>query len=128
MDFSYDRPTAAICGRIRTLEFAGRGHALFMVNRLAQLMTEHMAMEFPSAIDKGLDYGEIDPVMIGADIYGWALGVSKGTPLNAVDRRRLQAAYGELIRSIDEIPAPARPYFEHLARLAEATLDHEPGT
>jgi hypothetical protein len=31
-----------------------------------------MAEPFPHSVEKGEDYGEVDAVMIGADIYGWA--------------------------------------------------------
>jgi hypothetical protein len=85
-------------------------------------MEQHRAMPFPDSITKGDDYGEIESVMIGADVYGWALGVAQGTPLDEVQRTRLQAAHDALIRSIDALPEPARPYYELIARLAEETL------
>jgi hypothetical protein len=40
---------------------------------LADELRRHMAESFPELVQKGEDYGEVDPVMIGADIYGWAL-------------------------------------------------------
>ena len=45
---------------------------LCVANLLAKEMRLHMAGPFPDSVEKGLDYGEVDAVMIGADIYGWA--------------------------------------------------------
>ena len=93
-----------------------------LVTELAQLMQDHLGAPFPDSITKGLTYGEIDPVMIGSDVYGWALAVTKGRPLDALQRGRLQAAHDALLRSMNELPESARPYYEGIARLAEATL------
>jgi hypothetical protein len=61
--------------------------------------------------------------MIGADIYGWALGVSSGGSLSALDRSRLQQAADELERSLRAFPTDARPYFERVLRIAHLALD-----
>jgi hypothetical protein len=53
-------------------------------------LRSHLAEPFPDSVEKGEDYGEVDAVMIGADIYGWALGVSRGGSLSALDRSRFQ--------------------------------------
>lgn len=37
---------------------------------LRDLLDEYQAAEFPPEIEKGRDYGSIDPVMIDADIFG----------------------------------------------------------
>jgi hypothetical protein len=96
-----------------------------LVTELAQLMQDHRRAPFPDSITKGLSYGEIDPVMIGSDVYGWALAVTKGRPLDVVQRGRLQAAHDGLLRSMNELPESARPYYAGVARLAEATLSSE---
>jgi hypothetical protein len=44
---------------------------------LQRLLAEHFATPFLSGVVTGRDYGGVDPVMIGADIYGWATRVSK---------------------------------------------------
>lgn len=63
---------------------------------LQRLLAEHLATPFPSGVVKGRDYGCVDPVMIGADIYGWASRVSKGEALTSVDRDRLRLARDDL--------------------------------
>jgi hypothetical protein len=82
-------------------------------------MRLHLAEPFPSAVEKGLDYGEVDAVMIGADIYGWA---TRAGSLSEIDRSRLAQAADELQRSIQMFPADARPYYERLLRIARLTL------
>lgn len=73
-------------------------------------------------MEKGLDYGDVDPIMIGADIYGWALQVSNGGSLPAVDRSRFQQAVDELERSLNAFPADARAYYERVFRIARLAL------
>ena len=44
-------------------------------------MRAHVAERFPESVERGEDYGEVDAVMIGADICGWASRVgSLGPP------------------------------------------------
>ena len=50
-------------------------------------MRAHLAEPFPDSVEKGEDYGEVDAVMIGADIYGWALAVRRGSSLSSLDAR-----------------------------------------
>ena len=87
-------------------------------------MRLHMNDPFPDSIDKGIDYGEIDPVMIDADIYGWA---SRAAQLSPEDKVRLDQARAELNRSISTIPPDAQPYYVRLVRIAELALQHEAG-
>jgi hypothetical protein len=81
---------------------------------LAEEMRRHMADPFPESVEKGLDYGEVDAVMIDADIYSWA---SRASELSALDRSRLSRAAGELERSISSFPPDAQPYFERVLRI-----------
>jgi hypothetical protein len=86
---------------------------------LAEEMRLHMAEPFPESLEKGLDYGEVDAVMIGADIYGWA---TRAGSLSELDRSRLAQAVDELQRSIGGFPADARRYYERVLRVARMTL------
>lgn len=88
---------------------------------LEALMAEHLAADFPPSIEKGLDYGDVDAVLIGADIYGWVTRATVG-PLTETDRQRLKVARDRLERSLDAFPPPARPYYAQLVRLAGAAL------
>lgn len=82
-------------------------------------MRLHLADPFPQSVEKGLDYGEVDAVLVGADIYGWA--TSAGS-LSKIDRSRLAQAADELQRSIPMFPSDAQPYYERLLRIARLTL------
>lgn len=74
------------------------------------------------AIEKGRGYGEVDPVMIDADLYGWALTVHRGGRISPDDRRRFDKAAKELQRSMTSLPLDAVPYYERLLELARAAL------
>ena len=89
---------------------------------LQRLLAEHHAVPFPSSVVNGLDYGSVEPVMIDADIYGWASRVSKGEALAPIDRERLRLARDDLRRSLAAFPEAARPYFEQLVRIATEAL------
>ncbi|MGH3480036.1 MAG: hypothetical protein ACRDQD_24765 [Nocardioidaceae bacterium] len=39
-----------------------------------------------SAVEKGCDYGEVDRVLIDADIYVWALSVADGVRLSPIEQ------------------------------------------
>lgn len=91
---------------------------------LATEMRAHRAERFPASIRKGEDYGEVDPVMISADVFGWALGVSRGIPLSVASRLNLRRAADRLEHSMTAFPTDARPYFERVRRLARLTLEH----
>lgn len=86
---------------------------------LVDEMRLHMAEPFPDSVEKGLDYGEVDAVMIGADIYGWATRVGS---LSKQDRSRLFEAAEELQRSIAAFPPDAQPYYERILRVARLAL------
>lgn len=90
-----------------------------MAVTLAEEMRRHMAEPFPGSVTKGLDYGEVDAVMIGADIYGWA---TRAGSLSERDRSRLIQAADELQRSISAFPPDAQPYYERILRIARLTL------
>ena len=106
------------------MELSGQGRFLDSRDRpsLSDQDAAARRRQFPTAVVKGTDYGEVDPVMIDADIYAWALRVSQGEQLEAVDVSRLQDAHDALIRSIDAIPVEARPYFEFVRAIAHAAL------
>jgi hypothetical protein len=98
------------------------GYRVAVTADLAQELREHLAEAFPGVVEKGLDYGEVDPVMIDADAYGWALGVSRGARLSPVDRQRLGAAADELERSLSAFPPEAQTDYERLLRIARLAL------
>lgn len=102
------------------------GQTQVLMDDLAELLDQHRAEPFPSSVTKGIDYGEVDPVLIDADIYGWALTVVRGGSLSPVDADRLRHARDELIRSLDSFPDQARPYYERLARIADRSLGEPP--
>ncbi|MCU1676851.1 MAG: hypothetical protein JWM93_1609 [Frankiales bacterium] len=90
-----------------------------MADILDEEMGLHLAEPFPDSVEKGLDYGEVDAVMIDADIYGWA---TRAGSLTELDRSRLEQAVDELQRSLDVFPPDAQPYYERLLRIARLTL------
>ncbi|MCG6566892.1 hypothetical protein [Tessaracoccus sp. ZS01] len=90
-----------------------------MPESLSDEMRQHLAEPFPDSVEKGLDYGEVDAVMIGADIYGWAI---RAGSLSEIDRSRLAQAADELQRSIPMFPSDAQPYYARLLRIARLAL------
>jgi hypothetical protein len=92
-----------------------------VTDALTEEMRLHMAEPFPDSVTKGLDYREVDAVMIGADIYGWATEAVSGM-LSGLDRSRLGRTADELERSIPAFPAQARSYYERLLRIARLAL------
>ncbi|WP_162941815.1 hypothetical protein [Desertimonas flava] len=92
------------------------------MSALRELMAEHFAAPFPTSVEKGRDYGEVDAVMIGADIYGWALR-AQGGGLLPIDGDRLRAARDALARSLLAFPDDAQPYYTQLVALADAALE-----
>jgi len=88
---------------------------------LAEEMRRHMAEPFPDSVTKGLEYGEVDAVMIGADIYGWATR-ALGDSLSGPDRARLLDAAEALQHSIEAFPPDAQPYYERILRIARLAL------
>jgi hypothetical protein len=97
------------------------------VKVLEELMTEHQRMPFPDSVEKGADYGEVNSVLIGADIYGLALKASRGE-LEADDLQTLLVDRDRLVRSIADFPERARSYYELILKLATATIQHESAT
>ncbi|MCW2786976.1 MAG: hypothetical protein JWP74_3493 [Marmoricola sp.] len=91
-----------------------------MTTDLLAAMAAHMKEPFPS-IEKG-GYGEVDCVLIDADIYGYGLMASEGD-LTGIHRARLQKARDKLDRSINAFPAEARPYYLLVLRIADLALD-----
>ena len=89
---------------------------------LAAMLERHRNAPFPASVVKGEDYGDVEPVMIDADIFGWALSVAAGGVLSRDDRRRLQSAHDDLLRSLDAFPDDARPYYARLVEIASAAL------
>lgn len=90
-----------------------------MADPLAEEMRLHMAEPFPYSVEKGLEYGRVDAVMIGADIYGWAI---RAGSLSDLDRSRVGQAAEELQRSIAAFPPDAQPYYARILRIARLTL------
>ncbi len=86
------------------------------------MLAEHLASTFPTSVEKGTDYGDVDPVLIDAAIYGWALKVAKGSSLDPAEHRRFRAAREDLERALPCFPKESLPYFEKLVALATAVL------
>lgn len=99
-----------------------------LMDDLAELIDQHRAEPFPSSVTKGIEYGEVDPVLIGADICGWALTVARGGSLSVVDAGCLRRACDDLVGSLDTFPDQARPYYERLLRIADHVLCGPPIT
>lgn len=89
---------------------------------LAEEMKRHMADTFPESVEKGVDVGEVEPVLIGPDIHGWALRLSHNGWLSESDRARLEEDASQLERSIRSFPSDAQPYYERVLRIARLTL------
>lgn len=85
-------------------------------------MQEHMAAPFPDSVEKGMDYGDVEPVLIDADIYGWALNVAEGSRLDVVHRQRLRSARDDLVRSLSLLPEDAHGYYRRLVEMAAEAL------
>jgi hypothetical protein len=95
---------------------------LVAVTELDEAITAHRAEPFPESVDKGDDYGEVDAVMIGADICGWATAVSEGRMLGPSDLDRLTTARDELDRSLPTFPAAAQPYYRGVLAMADLAI------
>ena len=90
-----------------------------MADTLADEMRLHMAEPFPDSVEKGLEYGKVDAVMIGADIYGWA---TRAGSLSDLDLSHARQAADELQRSVAAFPPDAQPYYARILRIARLTL------
>lgn len=89
---------------------------------LADLLGEHRDAHFPAEIEKGRDYGVVDPVMIDADIFGWVSSYASGRQLDTDVRRGLEQARLELGESWNDLPVASLPYYARLFRLADAAV------
>ena len=74
------------------------------------------------AVERGKDYGHVEPVMIDADIFGWA-SHAVDAPLRPDQAKGLRRAAEELRSSLALFPAEAQPYFARLVHIAEQALD-----
>lgn len=96
-----------------------------MTRELTSLLRSHFDAPFPTSVIKGEEYGRVDPVMIDADVYGWATRAS-GHSIDAQESERFRRAADDLAMSLCSFPKDARLYFTRLLLLAEvalATLD-----
>ena len=91
-------------------------------------MSAHLDDPFPSSIVKGTSYEPVDPVLVDADVYGWALRVERHEALGADEREQLVELRNELAASMEAFPSDARPYFERLLQLADETLAVDAGS
>lgn len=85
-----------------------------MTITLADQLAAHLAEPFPGSVEKGAIFGEVDAVVVGADIYGWATE----DPLRPAYRQRLRETADELRRSLAAFPPDARPFYERLMQIA----------
>jgi len=92
------------------------------VRDLSDLLEEHGDAHFPAEIERGRDYGVIDPVMVDADIFGWVSSYASGVQLETSARRGLEQARLELGKSWNDLPVAALPYYARLLRLADAAV------
>jgi len=89
---------------------------------LRRLMQEHVSAPFPSSVEKGRNYGLVDPVMIGADIYGWCDSMAHSPVLPGVHVEALRTARDDLHESLMAFPEDARAYYAQLIEMATAAL------
>jgi hypothetical protein len=88
---------------------------------LQEELRVHRAEPFPTSVVKGDDYGEVDAVMIDADIFGWSM---QAESLSHEAKSSLAKARDELQQSIPEFPDAAKPYYERLVRIATLALEY----
>ena len=93
---------------------------------LRRLLHAHFKEPWPESVERGDDFGEIDPVMADADIYGWAVASLRGW-LTDVDRLQLSAVADQVERTIPVLPKNSRSYFERLLRLARTAVEFRHG-
>lgn len=96
------------------------------VERLRPLLREHLTDPFPESVEKGQDYGSVDPVMIDADIVGWVMRLVNTGPLPTEDRAGLEGARARLLGSLPALPSDSRPYYERLVEMATIALEDCP--
>ena len=118
-DGNHSRTMTAIRERLDLLEVH--------VESLLERQGGHRNVLFPESVEKGIDYGEVDAVMVDADIFGWASRVAGGEALVTAERLALGKTRGELANSLHEFPKDARPYYKALVTLASAALSAASG-
>jgi hypothetical protein len=97
------------------------GQAVQM-DELSDLLAAHLAAPFPDAVEKGRNYGLVEPVMVGSDIYGWGLTFQRNSRLSTVDTNRLRRTRDDLRASMSGFPIEAVPYYEQLLAIADFIL------
>ena len=85
-------------------------------------MREHLDAPFPEDVEKGREYGGVDCVMVGADIYGWSSAVLAGSGVSPEQRTSLERTAAQLRQALRLFPVGAQPYYEQLADLADEAL------
>jgi hypothetical protein len=89
-----------------------------LTDNLRDLLDAHRRKPFPEDVHKGTTYGEVDPVRIDADLYGWCARIEGGETFHPDERRQFETAFSELANSLSAFPESARPYFEGILRFA----------
>lgn len=89
---------------------------------LAREMRLHMEEDFPASVRPGGSFGEVEPSLIGADVYGWALRVSRGERLPVTESEWFAIEADKLERSICAFPQAAQPYYQRVLRIARLAL------
>jgi hypothetical protein len=94
------------------------------LDALSQMMAEHMAMPFPPGF-RGLEIEDQDMVMLGADTYGYCLGVLKGPLDEQRDRGliRLTAVFEGVLAAIND--EYAARYYRHVRDMAVLAAEVE---
>lgn len=92
------------------------------IDSLVELVDRHRSSPFPSSIEKGTEYGEVEAVMIDADIFGWSIGIANGAPRDRSTREKLKRSRDQLEQSLLLMPTAAHDYFERLIRIADLAL------
>ena len=93
-----------------------------MTTALERLLLVHGAAPWPESVERGREYGQIEPVMADADIFGTALGARDGV-LSSGHRGLLVSTAARLNASIKQFPTDARPYFERLVEIARLATE-----
>jgi hypothetical protein len=81
-----------------------------------------MEAPFPDDVVKGTDYGGIDCVMVGADVYGWVSRIASGEQLSSAAIANLTSLATDLRAALWAFPESARSYYEQIADLADEGL------
>ena len=121
-DFALDRqtPPRTECAHVLARDAVPRHHC--RMTDLSGLMARHLATPFPIEVEKGRNYGLVDPgddrlrhLRVGARRFQASPGSRRKAPL-------LAEARTDLSSSLNDFPATAQSYYELLVRLAEMLL------